>query len=211
MKRMLAITCAGALLLALTSCSGGQKETTSTSASGSSSSISSSASSSASSSGGDVSSAGSSASSSEQEVQNVNLYIGMNGEFQEYPLEVKGEITPEILIESIAQLTGWNLDVVSAVEGNGKIVVSFAETSALYTGPSEDQKEGFQVLDAGQLDQTILDSVQKTLQEWVGTEDGTVEVYFTAPDGGDLVLEGIGVTISADQPYTGFPTGEAAQ
>lgn len=207
MKRMLAITCAGALLLALTSCSGGQKETTSTSAPGSSSS--SSISSSASSSGGDVSSAGSSASSSEQEVQNVNLYIGMNGEFQEYPLEVKGEITPEILIESIAQLTGWNLDVVSAVEGNGKIVVSFAETSALYTGPSEDQKEGFHVLDAGQLDQTILDSVQKTLQEWVGTEDGTVEVYFTAPDGGDLVLEGIGVTISADQPYTGFPTGEA--
>lgn len=209
MKRMLAITCAGALLLALTSCSGGQKETTSTSVPGSSSS--SSISSSASSSGGDVSSAGSSASSSEQEVQNVNLYIGMNGEFQEYPLEVKGEITPEILIESIAQLTGWNLDVVSAVEGNGKIVVSFAETSALYTGPSEDQKEGFHVLDAGQLDQTILDSVQKTLQEWVGTEDGTVEVYFTAPDGGDLVLEGIGVTISADQPYTGFPTGEAAQ
>ena len=59
------------------------------------------------------------------------------------------------------------------------------------------------------MDETILDSVQKTLQEWVGTEDGTVEVYFTAPDGGDLVLEGIGVTISADQPYTGFPTGEA--
>lgn len=207
MKRMLAITCAGALLLALASCSGGQKETTSTSAPGSSSS--SSISSSASSSGGDVSGAGSSASSSQQEVQTVNLYIGMNGEFQEYPLEVTGEITPEILIESIAQLTGWNLDVVSAVEGNGKIVVSFAETSALYTGPSENQKEGFQVLDVGQLDQTILDSVQKTLQEWVGTEDGTVEIYFTAPDGGDLVLEGIGVTISADQPYAGFPTGEA--
>ena len=205
MKRMLAITCAGALLLALTSCSGGQKEPASSSAPGSSSSVSSSASSA----GGDVSSSGSGASSSEQEVQNVNLYIGMDGAFQEYPLEVKGEVTPEILIEGIAQLTGWNLDVVSAVEGNGKIVVSFAETSSLYVGPPEEQKEGFQVLDAGQLDQTILDSIQKTIQEWIGTEDGAAEVYFTAADGGNLVLEGVGVTISADEPYAGFPTQEA--
>lgn len=204
MKRMLAITCAGALLLALTSCSGGQKETTSTSASGSSSSISSSASSS----GSDVSSAGSSASASNQEVQSVNLYIGMNGDFYVYPQEIAGEVTPEAIIQSMAELTGWNLDVVSAVEGNGKIVVSFAQTSALYAGPPQEQKEEFQVLDAGQLDQTILDSIQKTLQEWVGTEDGTAEVYFTAADGGDLVLEGIGVTISADQPYTGFPTAQ---
>ena len=205
MKRMLAVTCAGALVLALASCSSGQQPATSGSAGSSSSS---SISSSASTSGGDASSAGSSASSSQQEMQTVNLYIGMNGEFQEYPLEVNGEITPEILIESMAQLTGWNLDVVSAVEGNGKIVVSFAETCALYTGPSEEQKEGFHVLDAGQLDQTILDSIQKTLQEWIGTEDGTVEVYFTAAGGGDLVLEGIGVTISADEAYTGFPTAQ---
>lgn len=204
MKRMLAITCAGALLLALTSCSGGQKETTSTSAPGSSSSISSSASSS----GGDVSSAGSSASSSQQETQSVDLYIGMDGDFYVYPQEITGEVTPESIIQSMAELTGWNLDVVSAVEGNGKIVVSFAETSALYVGPPQEQKEEFQVLDAGQLDQTILDSIQRTLEKWVGTEDGTVEVYFTAADGGDLVLEGIGVTIPADQPYTGFPTGE---
>ena len=205
MKRMLAITCAGALLLALTSCSGGQKETTSNSASGSSSSISSSASSS----GSDVSSAGSSASSSNQEVQSVNLYIGMNGDFYVYPQEIAGEVTPEAIIQSMAELTGWNLDVVSAVEGNGKIVVSFAQTSALYVGPPQEQKEEFQVLDAGQLDQTILDSIQKTIQEWIGTEDGTAEVYFTDADGGDLVLEGIGVTISAETPYVGFPTQEA--
>ena len=205
MKRMLAITCAGALLLALTSCSGGEKEPASSSVGGSSSSISSSASSA----GGDMSSAGSSASSSQQETQSVNLYIGMNGSFQEYPQEIAGEITPETIIQSMAELTGWNLDVVSAVEGNGKIVVSFAETSALYVGPPQEQKEEFQVLDAGQLDQTILDSIHKTLQEWVGTEDGTVEVYFTAADGGDLVLENIGVTISADEAYTAFPSGQA--
>lgn len=209
MKRMLAITCAGALVLALASCSSGQNSAgTSSSIGGSTSSSSSSISSSASSAGGDMSSAGSSASSSQQETQSVNLYIGMNGDFQEYPIELDGEVTPETIIQSMAELTGWNLDVVSAVEGNGKIVVTFAETSALFVGPPEQQKEDFQVLDAGQLDQTILDSIHKTLQEWVGTEDGTAEVYFTAADGGDLVLEGIGVTISADEPYAGFPTAQ---
>ena len=209
MKRMLAITCAGALVLALASCSSGQNSAgTSSSIGGSTSSSSSSISSSASSAGGDMSSAGSSASSSQQETQSVDLCIGMNGDFYIYPQEIAGEVTPETIIQSMAELTGWNLDVVSAVEGNGKIVVTFAETSALFVGPPEQQKEDFQVLDAGQLDQTILDSIQRTFEKWVGTEDGTVEVYFAGPDGGDLVLEGIGVTISADEPYAGFPTAQ---
>ena len=204
MKRMLAITCAGALLLALTSCSIGQKGNNASQGNESAGSISG-ASSSVS---GDIS-GGESSSSSEQDSRDVNLYIGMNGTFQEYPLEVDGEVTPETLIQSMAELTGWNLDVVSAVEGNGKVMVSFAKTCALYVGPPEEQKEEFRVLDAGQLDQTILDSIQKTIQEWIGTEDGTAEVYFTDADGGDLVLEGIGVTISAETPYVGFPTQEA--
>lgn len=221
MKRMLAITCAGALVLALASCSslglGGNKaQTGSANSSGSVSSSSSasgsvsSGSSSASGSGSDASGADGSASDSSQNSRSATLYIGMNGEFKEYPLEAKEEVNYYTLVAGIAELTGWNLDLESAVEGNGKIVISFADTSSLFVGPPEEQKEEFRVLDAGQLDQTILDSVQKTIQEWVGTEDGEAEVYFTAADGGDLVLSGIGVTISADEPYTGFPTASAA-
>lgn len=203
MKRMLAITCAGALLLALTSCSGGQKESASSQGESSSSTVSSS------SSGANVDvSGGESSAALEQETQSVDLYIGRDGDFFVYPQQITGEVTPESIIQSMAELTGWNLDVVSAVEGNGKIVVSFADTSALYVGPPEEQKEEFRVLDAGQLDQTILDSIQRTFQKWIGTEDGTVEIYYTAPDGGDLVLEGIGVTISAETPYDGFPAQE---
>lgn len=206
MKRMLAITCAGALVLALASCSslglGGNKaQTGSANSSGSVSS-----SSSASGSGSDASGADGSASDSSQNSRSATLYIGMNGEFKEYPLEAKEEVNYYTLVAGIAELTGWNLDLESAVEGNGKIVISFADTCSLFVGPPEEQKEEFRVLDAGQLDQTILDSIQKTIQEWVGTEDGKAEVYFTAADGGDLVLSGIGVTISADEPYTGFPT-----
>ena len=217
MKRMLAITCAGALVLALASCSslglGGNKaQTGSANSSGSVSSSSSasgsvsSGSSSASGSGSDASGADGSASDSSQNSRSATLYIGMNGEFKEYPLEAKEEVNYYTLVVGIAELTGWNLDLESAVEGNGKIVISFADTCSLFVGPPEEQKEEFRVLDAGQLDQTILDSIQKTIQEWVGTEDGKAEVYFTAADGGDLVLSGIGVTISADEPYTGFPT-----
>ncbi len=217
MKRMLAITCAGALVLALASCSslglGGNKaQTGSANSSGSVSSSSStsgsvsSGSSSASGSGSDANGADGSASDSSQNSRSATLYIGMNGEFKEYPLEAKEEVNYYTLVAGIAELTGWNLDLESAVEGNGKIVISFADTCSLFVGPPEEQKEEFRVLDAGQLDQTILDSIQKTIQEWVGTEDGKAEVYFTAADGGDLVLSGIGVTISADEPYTGFPT-----
>ena len=217
MKRMLAITCAGALVLALASCSslglGGNKaQTGSANSSGSVSSSSSasgsvsSGSSSASGSGSDASGADGSASDSSQNSRSATLYIGMNGEFKEYPLEAKEEVNYYTLVAGIAELTGWNLDLESAVEGHGKIVISFADTCSLFVGPPEEQKEEFRVLDAGQLDQTILDSIQKTIQEWVGTEDGKAEVYFTAADGGDLVLSGIGVTISADEPYTGFPT-----
>ena len=222
MKRMLAITCAGALVLALASCSslglGGNKaQTGSANSSGSVSSSSSasgsvsSGSSSASGSGSDASGADGSASDSSQNSRSATLYIGMNGEFKEYPLEAKEEVNYYTLVAGIAELTGWNLDLESAVEGNGKIVISFADTCSLFVGPPEEQKEEFRVLDAGQLDQTILDSIQKTIQEWVGTEDGKAEVYVTAADGGDLVLSGIGVTISADEPYTGFPTTSATK
>ena len=217
MKRMLAITCAGALLLALTSCSslglGGNKAQSSSQGSASSSSASSSAGSTAGSgaaSDDDMIGADGSTSTSSQNSRSATLYIGMNGQFKEYPMETKEDITYYTLVGAIAELTGWNLDLESAVEGNGKIVISFADTSSLFVGPPEEQKEEFRVLDAGQLDQTILDSIQKTIQEWVGTEDGKAEVYFTPADGGDQALSGIGVTITADEPYTGFPPAPAA-
>ena len=189
MKRMLAITCAGALLLALTSCSAlrGAVSSITGSKSNSGSSVSSSAGSVGSSSfAGSYGSAGSSSSegsgdegdvsASSQSDRSPLLYIGMNGDFQVFPLEQKGEVTYQSLVQGIADLTGWNLDLESAVEGNGKIVISFADTCALYAGPPQEQKEEFRVLDAGQLDQTILDSIHRTIQKWVGTEDGEAEV-----------------------------------
>ena len=134
---------------------------------------------------------------------------GMDGQFKEYPLELAEEITPEALVAGISGLTGWNLDLAGEItDGKGGMTVMFAETSALFVGPPDPQKDEFRIFDAGQLDQTILDSVQKTLQNWavvpgVGDPD-RVDIYFCGPDGGDLVLENIGVTIPHTEPYTRF-------
>ena len=202
MKKMAA--CALALVLALTACSSGN---TSQNGGGSSQippdSGNVSSSQPGSQSSGDISDA------QPEELQTATLYIGMDGQFKEYPLELAEEITPEALVAGISGLTGWNLDLAGEItDGKGGMTVMFAETSALFVGPPDPQKDEFRIFDAGQLDQTILDSVQKTLQNWavvpgVGDPD-RVDIYFCGPDGGDLVLENIGVTIPHTEPYTRF-------
>ena len=101
------------------------------------------------------------------------LYIGVGNQFAEYPVEYTGEldengqIPPEEVVSAMASLTGWSLDLAEPIfSGKGGITVSFADTSALFVGPPEEQREEFRVYDALQLDQTILDSLKKTLQCW---------------------------------------------
>ncbi len=170
----------------------------------------------------DASGSGDSPSPGQEEAQGVQvvLYIGQEGDFTEYPafyhgqLDATGMIPPQEVIGAIASITGWNLDLADeVVTGKGGITVSFADTSALFSGPPQTQKEAFFVHDSYQLDRCILDSVKKTLQCWAadpeqGNPDG-VDVWFCGPDGGDLVLADLGITISSTQPYHTFPTSEA--
>ena len=105
----------------------------------------------------------------------------------------RGMVPAEGVVAEMAQLTGWNLDLAGEITtGKGGITVSFGETCALFSGPPQEQKEEFHVYDSYQLDQTILDSVKKTLQNWAvvpgqGDPD-SVDVYYCGPDGKDLVL-----------------------
>ena len=226
MKRMLALACIGALMLALPACSSGndsssQNDGPSLTPPGSASSsgaFSEQLDTSGSGGGSDTQPgpADSTGSSSSQhgEAKTVTLYIGMDGQFKEYPLETEEAVTPTELVKAISDLTGWNLDLTDEVaSGKGGMTVSFAETCALFVGPPDPQKDEFHVFDAGQLDKMILDSIQKTLQNWavvpgLGDPD-SVDIYFCGPDGGDLVLENLGVTITATEPYQGFPDGNA--
>ncbi|MFR8011707.1 MAG: hypothetical protein ACLU8W_08140 [Clostridia bacterium] len=145
----------------------------------------------------------------------LTIYIGSGDQFDTYTvgysgsLTATGQIPAEKVIEALADYIGWNLDLSGAVSvGKGGIAVSFAQTATLFTGavksggisPSGTPKE---------LDQTLLDSVRKTLQCWaVDPQKGdpeAVDIWFSGPDGGDLVLENIGVVIPFDQPYRTFP------
>lgn len=157
-----------------------------------------------------------STSSQTDEARQVTLYIGTGDQFQQYEetyqgtLNELGMVPPEGVVAEMAKLTGWNLDLASEITtGKGGITVTFASTCALFSGPPEVQKEQFHVYDSYQLDQTILDSVKKTLQNWAvvpgkGDPD-SVDVYYCGPDGKDLVLINSGWTISSTQPYEYFP------
>ncbi len=139
------------------------------------------------------------------ETKTATLYIGMDGQFQEFPVEYSGELTPLFLVAQISELTGWNLDLADEItSGKGGMTVSFAETSSLVSGPPETQNPDFFVYDSHQLVRTILDSVQHTLQyNFVDPSLGdpsSLDVYFNL-DGEAIVIPDSGETIDPYAPY----------
>lgn len=214
MRSIFSLLCAGALLLTLAACAlqdEVQEDPSSTQGSQSSSSQS------PAQSQGDASQSQEDSSQEQpQDGETVTLYIGSRDQFTQYDSVYEGELTdtglvpPEEVVAQMAQLTGWNLDLDGEIfTGKGGITVTFAQTCSLFSGPPEEQKDEFHVYDSYQLDQTILDSVKKTLQAWavvpgMGDPD-SVDVYFCGPGGEDLVLEDLGLTISSTQPYESFP------
>lgn len=138
--------------------------------------------------------------------QTATLYIGTkaNG-FTEYPMTYEGELTSELLIQGIADLTGWNLTLAEPViSGKSGMSVCLSNESALFTGPPDPQKEEFHMYDVGQLAETILDSIQKTLQEGFTLEGGdpdALDIWYFMEGDQPLELPGLGLSWPIDQPY----------
>lgn len=134
------------------------------------------------------------------------VYIGSktNG-FTEYPITYEGELTPEKLIQSIADLTGWDLTLAEdVISGKGGMSVCLSNESSLFTGPPDPQREEFHVYDVGQLVETILDSIQKTLQEGFTLEGGnpdTLDIWYFMEGEQPLELPALGLSWPIDQPY----------
>ncbi len=136
----------------------------------------------------------------------ATLYIGTRaGGFAEYPMTFQGELTAETLIQGIADLTGWNLTLAEEViSGKGGMSVCLSGESALFTGPPDPQKEEFHMYDAGQLAETILDSIQKTLQEGFTLEGGdpdALDIWYYMEGEQPLELPALGLSWPIDQPY----------
>ena len=138
--------------------------------------------------------------------QTATLYIGTKaGGFTEYPMAYEGELTPDALIQGIADLTGWDLTMAEPViSGKGGMSICLSSGSALFTGPPDPQKEEFHVYDVGQLAETILDSIQKTLQEGFTLEGGdpdALDIWYFMEGEQPLELPILGLSWPIDQPY----------
>lgn len=138
--------------------------------------------------------------------QAAMVYIGTKaGGFTDYPIVYDGELTPEKLIQGIADLTGWDLTLEDEItSGKGGMSVCLSSESALFTGPPDPQKEEFHMYDVGQLAETILDSIQKTLQMGFTGEGGdpdTLDIWYCMEDGQPLEIPALGISWTTDQPY----------
>lgn len=151
--------------------------------------------------------------SEETEKNEAVIYIGSGTEYKESLVLTDEEITPEMLIEKMSEITGWNLDLADDVTtGKGGMTVCFAKTSSIFTGPPEEQNEDYFVYDKEQLCQEIFDSVKHTLQyNFVDPELGEPEeldVYFCTENGEPITIDDLSVTIPADEPYNGLVSEE---
>lgn len=145
--------------------------------------------------------------------QTATLYIGTRAAgFAEYPLSYEGALTPELLIQGIADLTGWNLTLAESVStGKGGMSVCLSGESSLFMGPPDPQKEDFHMYSAEQLAETILDSIQKTLQKGFTGEGGdpdALDIYYYMEGELPLELPALGLSWPLDEPYT-WKTPEA--
>ena len=134
------------------------------------------------------------------------VYIGTKaGGFTDYPMIYDGELTAEKLIQGIADLTGWDLTLAEEVtSGKGGMSVCLSSESALFNGPPDPQKNEFHMYDVGQLAETILDSIQKTLQEGLALEGGnpdTLDIWYFMEGEQSLELPALGLSWPVDQPY----------
>lgn len=138
--------------------------------------------------------------------QTATLYIGTRAEgFREYPMAYTGELRAEALIQGIADLTGWDLTLADEVtSGKGGMGVCLSGESSLFTGPPDPQKEEFHMYSAEQLAETILDSIQKTLQRNFVLEPGDpdlLDIWFYREGTKPLELPDLGLSWPIDQPY----------
>lgn len=138
--------------------------------------------------------------------QTATLYVGTKADgFTEYALDYEGELTAELLIQGIADLTGWDLTLAEEVtSGKGGMSVCLTDTSSLFVGPPNPQKDEFHMFSAEQLAETILDSIQKTLQEGFTGEGGdpdALDIWYYAEGDQPLELPDIGRSWPIDQPY----------
>lgn len=138
--------------------------------------------------------------------QTATLYIGTKAAgFAEYPMAYEGVLTAELLIQGISDLTGWDLTLSEPViSGKGGMSVCLSNESALFVGPPDPQEDEFHMYSGEQLAETVLDSIQKTLQMGFTGEGGNpdaLDIWYYLEGEQPLSLPELGLSWPLDQPY----------
>lgn len=118
-----------------------------------------------------------------------------------YELGFDEEITPELLMKGLSNLTGLDFDGVVFAEPNG-IYVEWDDFSTLVTGlDGREQNEEFFMSDTESLRWFMMDSLWYTLRE----NFGDVNVYYTRKGENQLIFDNKGpqVSFDFDSPYQG--------
>lgn len=141
--------------------------------------------------------------------RSYTLYVGQAGEYANFPASSNADPAQDSaalvrdLLAQLSQLTGWNLDTTDITVGKGGVTICWAQTSALFAGPPDPQKEEFYVYDSAQLTFTLLDSVQYTVQCAFSPQNPeALDVWFCGSDGGPLVLDTLGAALPLEEPYS---------
>ncbi|MFI3313654.1 MAG: hypothetical protein R3Y62_07180 [Eubacteriales bacterium] len=139
-------------------------------------------------------------------LKDATLYIGMEDRFQEVAVQYEGDLSPEWLINQIAQETGWDLTLSQPViTGKSGFSVGFSSTCAMFVGPPDPQNPDYVVYDVNSMVSMVLDSVQKTLQQnFVDGELGNpddLDIYYFLDGDQPLEVPDAGVYLSLDVPY----------
>ncbi len=142
------------------------------------------------------------------------VYIGTAGRFTAYDTSIpvadfaNGDdvnLYLESLIAEIGTLTGWDLSC--SVSSYRTVGVEMAPNNTVFSHPPEPQVEEFHMFDQYQLVETILDSIQKTIQMNLVGDAGdpdALAVYFSTEDGEDLIFPDIAMYVPMEEAYTGF-------
>lgn len=138
---------------------------------------------------------------SDEPKNNTILYV-VNGVVQQFRLEFKGNLTPQILLAGLADTLKVNIDVNYAEVKDDRINIDFNPTSSPISAPPDAEESQF--VDDNTYVYTVLDSIKMTLNKNLGENKA---IYYSVNGNACLFKNTTPpLRITPKEPYLGNQT-----